>query len=633
MLGRLAALSLGANAVLGACPYQNYASTFTVSYCVQPDAILCIVDSNCKPTVMYTKKMDVFKDSTLTDQIIIKDKAQYLAQLPRLSNTYIQFFGSVREVGDLSNDSMVALLDFQGNPGIDLSKAAFPSSMTRLSLAQCQLSTLPTTVPYGQLSEFYGWDNNFTSLDNIDFRNAVEIKFNSCPRLTTFNNVSVSNRLSKFYFDDSNFTTFLVDQPTYTALQSVPTFAVGGIDVSASCKAPNTIQPLKTKYSVCVMPASTPTMAPISSAPGTSTPAVTSSTTQTAWIVGATLGAVAVVGLCVAALVCFRRKRRAANPATESTINRSYGRTETMAGDTSSTGHMVSAAFNMEDLELLRLDERALVKLQSIAKGAYGEVYRGEYKGQEVAIKCMLQGKNSRDDILSLIDEIKLTAKLDCPYVVQTIGASWRVPSELQMVLEWMDRGDLKSVLEKTKPNVPGGVSTTFPWEEKFQTMLAIADGLVYLHSLDVIHRDLKSRNVLMDSQKGTKLTDFGASREVTTETMTIGVGTYRWMAPEILQDNHYTTAADIYSFGMVISELNTHFIPYSDMRNDKGNALVDTAIMSRVIQGTIQPTFTASIPSWVRTLALECLRPHPEDRPSATLVAHTIRQQLKVGL
>ncbi|EQC27538.1 hypothetical protein SDRG_14596 [Saprolegnia diclina VS20] len=436
MLRRLAALGLGAHAVLGACPYQNYTSTFTVSYCGQPDAILCIVDSNCKPTVMYTKKIDVFKDSTLTDQIIIKDKAQYLAQLPRLSNTYIQFFGSVRQVGDLSNDSMVALLDFQGNPGIDLSKAAFPSSMTRLSLAQCQLSTLPTTVPYGQLSEFYGWDNNFTSLDHIDFRNAVEIKFNSCPRLTTFNNVSVSNRLSKFYFDDSNFTTFLVDQPTYTALQSVPTFAVGGIDVSASCKVPNTIQPLKTKYSVCVMPASTPTMAPVSSVPGATPPAATTSTTQTALIVGATLGAVAIVGLCVAVFVCYRRKRRAAKPPTDTTVDRSYGRTETMVVDTSSTGHMASAAFNMEELELLRLDERALFKVQSIAQGAYGEVYRGEYKGQEVAIKCMLQGKSSRDDILNLMEEIKLTAKLDCPYVVKTIGASWRVPSELQMVLD-----------------------------------------------------------------------------------------------------------------------------------------------------------------------------------------------------
>ena len=127
-----------------------------------------------------------------------------------------------------------------------------------------------------------------------------------------------------------------MDQPTYTALQSVPTFAVGGIDVSASCKAPNTIQPLKTKYSVCVMPgtqdqlespsdliggvASTPTMAPVSSVPGATTPVATSSTTQTALIVGATLGAVAVVGLCVAAFVCYRRKRRAAKPYEELTL-------------------------------------------------------------------------------------------------------------------------------------------------------------------------------------------------------------------------------------------------------------------------------------------------------------------------
>ncbi|KDO18525.1 TKL protein kinase [Saprolegnia parasitica CBS 223.65] len=353
------------------------------------------------------------------------------------------------------------------------------------------------------------------------------------------------------------------------------------------------------------------------------------SSSNTGVIVGVAVGAVVLV-LVIVGCVLYRRKKNAASTGTSH--NGYTAHNTTTQGMTTSTGQY-SMAFNMEDLELLRLDEQALTKIQSVAQGAYGEVYRGEYKGQLVAIKCMLQGKSSRADISNLIDEIKLTAKLDCPYVVKTIGASWRVPSELQMVLEWMDRGDLKSVLEKTKPSVPGGVSATFPWEEKFQTMLAIADGLVYLHSLDVIHRDLKSRNVLMDSQKGTKLTDFGASREVTTETMTIGVGTYRWMAPEILQDNHYTTAADIYSFGMVISELNTHYIPYSDMRNDKGNALVDTAIMSRVIQGTIQPTFTASIPSWVRVLALECLRPHPEDRPSATLVAHTIRQQLKVGL
>ncbi|RHZ08803.1 hypothetical protein DYB31_005994 [Aphanomyces astaci] len=75
--------------------------------------------------------------------------------------------------------------------------------------------------------------------------------------------------------------------------------------------------------------------------------------------------------------------------------------------------------------------------------------------------------------------------------------------------------------------------------------MLAIAEGLVYLHSMDVIHRDLKSRNVLLDFQK----------------------------APEILKENYYTVAADVYSFGMVITELDTHEIPYANKINGKGHS------------------------------------------------------------
>ncbi|RLO00045.1 hypothetical protein DYB28_013508, partial [Aphanomyces astaci] len=125
----------------------------------------------------------------------------------------------------------------------------------------------------------------------------------------------------------------------------------------------------------------------------------------------------------------------------------------------------------------------------------------------------------------------------------------WSTPATLEMVVEGMDRGDLKHVLDQSKPSIASvqprkDETTFFPWSDKVQCMLAIAEGLVYLHSMDVIHRDLKSRNVLLDFQK----------------------------APEILKENYYTVAADVYSFGMVITELDTHAIPYANKINGKGS-------------------------------------------------------------
>ncbi|ETV73562.1 TKL protein kinase [Aphanomyces astaci] len=388
----------------------------------------------------------------------------------------------------------------------------------------------------------------------------------------------MASQLMSLNFGTAALTTFLVDESSFRALDALPTtFRVGSIDVSGSCRLPNVPRFVK-KYTICDI-----------RDPSTSDDAIGSGRPSAhpnfGLIVALALGGGFVLG--TAAWVVYTRRRHVTD-ALHNHLEKNDVQRPTHITDHASTGGFsyqdtssqrnllgpstssppTSTFLHMEELALIRQEESKLNKTRVVAQGAYGQVWYGEYKGAPVAVKCMLPGKHEKTDVQSLFVS---------RYIVRTIGASWSTPATLEMVVEWMDRGDLKHVLDQSKPSIASvqprkDETTFFPWSDKVQCMLAIAEGLVYLHSMDVIHRDLKSRNVLLDSQTGTKLTDFGASREANSETMTIGVGTYRWMAPEILKENYYTVAADVYSFGMVITELDTHAIPYANKINGKGS-------------------------------------------------------------
>ncbi|KAI9998062.1 hypothetical protein PInf_002396 [Phytophthora infestans] len=252
---------------------------------------------------------------------------------------------------------------------------------------------------------------------------------------------------------------------------------------------------------------------------------------------------------------------------------------------------------------------------RKIAKGAFGEVWLALYGKDLVAVKKLITVEGT--SVQDFVSELNLLASLSHRCILSLIGACWDDElTDIQIVMEYMDSGDLLSVLRKSLPSV-------LTWENgKATYCVQVCEAVYYLHSLQpaLIHRDIKSRNILVDSQKGAKLSDFGESRERTVaRTMTAGVGTARWVAPEIILGEDYSELADIYSLGVLLTEMDTHQIPYQTL------GLEESMIVQQVAVGKLRPKVSDTCPEIIRRLTHECLQYDPSLRPSAARVLQTL--------
>lgn len=253
-----------------------------------------------------------------------------------------------------------------------------------------------------------------------------------------------------------------------------------------------------------------------------------------------------------------------------------------------------------------------------LSKGAFGEVWFGTWNGQKVAIKRLNPDKKeNKKEIENFAKEIRLMAYLDHPKIVPLYGYGWNILQNLCAVTEFMEKGDLFTVIHEKK--------TKLSWSDHGYTIaLDVIEALEYLHSLDpkIVHRDLKSKNVLLKEDLSAKLSDFGISRNRSSEeTMTAGVGTAFWTAPEVFTGTNYDEKADIYSFGVLLSEIDTGKIPYSNIKGSNGERLTAMALISSIIQNDVRPEFSSSCPRFVRLTAQACLSKDPKKRPSASEV------------
>ncbi|KAG9404120.1 hypothetical protein AC1031_005659 [Aphanomyces cochlioides] len=372
----------------------------------------------------------------------------------------------------------------------------------------------------------------------------------------------------------------------------------------------------------------------------TTAKAVSSSTT---YIVVGVVGGVVV--LSVIGFYCLRKKRSSKDGdyRSDSQFNSMCSRRP----GTNSGGSSTNAQMTMQNdirfdpaLSQFRIPQQDIQNISLLVKGGYGVVFHATFGKIDVAMKQLLPSKaKDPNAIQDFMNEIRLCARLEHPKIVKFVGISWSTLQDLAVLSEFMTNGDVTGLIrkERKKPENQRMVQW-FPRGYGGPSKTAIAadviDALVYLHSFQptVIHRDLKSKNVLLSDTWEAKLSDFGISRVTSLEeSMTSNIGTVAWIAPEVLTGGRYTEKADIYSFGVLLSELDTLQVPYAEMLGKSTeNGFSNARLAMMVSEGSLKPSFTEGMPEKLLSIAHACLSFQDVERPSAMQLSYQLHKILK---
>ncbi len=258
---------------------------------------------------------------------------------------------------------------------------------------------------------------------------------------------------------------------------------------------------------------------------------------------------------------------------------------------------------------LRRISESEIELIKEIGSGACSRVWLGKWDHRQVAIKMFNENYSAFSE-KEFGSELAIMSVLRHPNICHAFGGS-EVPGHRFLVMPLFRRGSLLDIVRNDQIKLS--------MYRVLSMCLDSAIGMAFLHEAGILHRDLKTGNLLVDDNWRVAVVDFGISRMIDLSMSKKSVGTPIYSAPEILWGKSYSFSADVYSFAFVIWELVSREVPYKQHKQ--------AFIINGVCNDNMRPPEPKDCPRALWLLIRQCWSQEPTDRPTFTSIVATLKR------